>query len=151
MTTLPPSPPTMTETTPEESTMTTTEYSSHPLLDPPAGSPVATDGPTAMSNQGAQASTRPVDFDTTRRRWEVPAVIALLVITAALYLWDLGSSGWANTYYSAAVQAGTESWKAFFFGSFDAANAITVDKPPASLWVMEISARIFGASWFHKR
>ena len=43
---------------------------------------------------------------------------------------------------------GTESWKAFFFGSFDAANFITVDKPPASLWVMEISARIFGLnSW----
>ena len=40
------------------------------------------------------------------------------------------------------------SWKAFFFGSFDASNAITVDKPPASLWVMEISARIFGVnSW----
>src|SRR5581483_8893339 len=45
-------------------------------------------------------------------------------------------------------QAGTHSWKAFFFGSFDWSNAITVDKPPASLWVMEISARIFGFnSW----
>ena len=27
--------------------------------------------------------------------------------------------GWANSFYSAAVQAGTKSWKAFFFGSFD--------------------------------
>ena len=43
---------------------------------------------------------------------------------------------------------GTKSWKAFFFGSLDASNAITVDKPPASLWVMELSARIFGVnSW----
>ena len=32
-------------------------------------------------------------------------------------------------------QAGTKSWKAFFFGSFDSSNFITVDKPPASLWV----------------
>ena len=72
----------------------------------------------------------------------------LLAVTAALYLWDLGASGWANSYYSAAVQAGTKSWKAFFFGSTDASNFITVDKTPASLWVMEISARIFGVnSW----
>ena len=43
---------------------------------------------------------------------------------------------------------GTKSWKAFFFGSSDASNFITVDKPPAALWVMEISARIFGVnSW----
>ena len=39
-----------------------------------------------------------------------------------------------------------KSWKAFFFGSFDQSNFITVDKTPASLWVMEISGRIFGFS-----
>ncbi len=72
----------------------------------------------------------------------------LLVATAFLYLWDLGASGWANSFYSAAVQAGTKSWKAFFFGSSDSSNFITVDKPPAFLWPMEISARIFGLnSW----
>ena len=72
----------------------------------------------------------------------------LLAVTAGLYLWDLGASGWANSFYSAAVQAGTKSWKAFFFGSSDSSNFITVDKPPAALWVMEISARIFGlSSW----
>ncbi len=57
-----------------------------------------------------------------------PAVPALLGATALLYLWDLGASGWANAFYSAAVQAGSVSWTAFFFGSFDAANSITVDK-----------------------
>jgi 4-amino-4-deoxy-L-arabinose transferase-like glycosyltransferase len=80
--------------------------------------------------------------------WVRPALIGLLVVTAALYLWDLGASGWANSYYSAAVQAGSKSWKAFFFGSTDSSNFVTVDKTPASLWVMEISARIFGVnSW----
>ena len=35
-----------------------------------------------------------------------------------------------------------------FFGSSDSSNFITVDKPPAFLWPMEISARIFGLnSW----
>jgi 4-amino-4-deoxy-L-arabinose transferase-like glycosyltransferase len=80
--------------------------------------------------------------------WVRPALLSLLALTAVLYLWDLGASGWANSFYSAAVQAGTKSWKAFFFGSSDSSNFITVDKPPASLWAMEISARIFGLnSW----
>lgn len=77
-----------------------------------------------------------------------PALLGLLAATAVLYLWGLGASGWANSFYSAAVQAGSASWKAFFFGSLDSANAITVDKTPASLWVMALSVRIFGlSSW----
>ena len=65
-----------------------------------------------------------------------------------LYLWNLSASGYANDFYAAAVQAGTQSWKAWLFGSLDSGNAITVDKPPASLWVMVLSARIFGfSSW----
>jgi 4-amino-4-deoxy-L-arabinose transferase-like glycosyltransferase len=51
-----------------------------------------------------------------------------------------------NAFYSAAAQAGANSWKAFFFGSFDSSNSITVDKPPASLWIMSLSARIFGVN-----
>ncbi|WP_102926726.1 glycosyltransferase family 39 protein [Streptomyces noursei] len=80
--------------------------------------------------------------------WARPALLALLAVTAALYVWDLSASKYANQFYSAAVQAGSVSWKAFFFGSSDAANAITVDKPPASLWPMELSVRLFGLnSW----
>jgi 4-amino-4-deoxy-L-arabinose transferase-like glycosyltransferase len=78
--------------------------------------------------------------------WERLSLVALLGITALLYLWNLSASGWANAFYSAAVEAGTKSWSAFFFGSFDASNFITVDKPPAALWVMDLSARIFGVS-----
>ncbi len=64
------------------------------------------------------------------------------------YLINLASNGWANSFYSAAVQAGSVSWKAGFFGSSDAANSITVDKPPAALWLMELSVRVFGlSSW----
>ncbi|MFI5840756.1 ArnT family glycosyltransferase [Catenuloplanes sp. NPDC051500] len=76
------------------------------------------------------------------------ALAVLLAGTALLYLWNLSSSGYANSFYAAAVQAGSQSWKALLFGSLDAGNAITVDKPPASLWVMGLSARIFGFnSW----
>ncbi|MFS0899374.1 ArnT family glycosyltransferase, partial [Mycolicibacterium litorale] len=83
-----------------------------------------------------------------RTRWERPALLALLVATAVLYLWGLGSSGWANEYYAAAVQAGTQNGTAWLFGSLDPGNSITVDKPPASLWLMVLSARLFGFSAF---
>ncbi len=83
-----------------------------------------------------------------RRGWERPALLALLLVTGLLYLWDLSASGWANSFYAAAVQAGSVSWKAFLFGASDAAASITVDKPPASLWVMALSVRVFGlSSW----
>lgn len=76
------------------------------------------------------------------------ALAVLLLATGALYLWGLGASGWANSFYAAAVQAGSVSWKAFLYGSSDAANSITVDKTPASLWLMALSVRVFGLnSW----
>jgi 4-amino-4-deoxy-L-arabinose transferase-like glycosyltransferase len=80
--------------------------------------------------------------------WVRPSVLTLLAGTALLYLCGLGRSGWANEYYSAAAQAGAASWKAWFFGSLDSSNFITVDKTPASLWLMGLSVRVFGlSSW----
>ncbi|GEC08730.1 hypothetical protein SSP24_63850 [Streptomyces spinoverrucosus] len=81
-------------------------------------------------------------------RWVRPAFLATLLVIGALYTYNLTASGYANSFYSAAVQAGSQSWKAFFFGSLDAANAITVDKPPASLWPMALSVRLFGLNSF---
>ena len=72
----------------------------------------------------------------------------LVVATAMLYLWNLSASGWANAFYSAAAQAGASDWTAMLFGSSDAANAITVDKTPAALWIIDVSVRLFGLnSW----
>ena len=125
------------------------------LLEPPVDVSTPPDtGDWRVSSErlaaGQARSCVPVSSGAARRTpaWVRPALLTLLALTAILYLWDLGASGWANSFYSAAVQAGTKSWKAFFFGSSDSSNFITVDKPPASLWVMEISARIFGLnSW----
>ena len=80
--------------------------------------------------------------------WARPALLGLLAATALLYFWNLTANGYANSFYSAAAQAGSASWKAFFYGSFDAGNAITVDKPPASLWAMALSVRVFGLNSF---
>ncbi|MEE1835530.1 ArnT family glycosyltransferase [Streptomyces sp. SP17KL33] len=76
-------------------------------------------------------------------RWARPALWAILVLATALYAWNL-SSVTGNTFYNAAVYSGTKSWKAFFFGALDAGSFITVDKPPFALWVMGLSARVFG-------
>ena len=63
-------------------------------------------------------------------------------------LWNLTVSGYSNEYYAAAARAGSESWKAWFFGSIDPGSFITVDKPPLSLWLMGLSARVLGFSSF---
>ncbi len=81
-------------------------------------------------------------------RWARPALWGLLILTAVLYLWNLSASGYANDFYAAAVKAGTEDLKAWLFASLDSSNAITVDKPPAAIWLMALSGRIFGfSSW----
>ena len=146
--------------------VTTDPTTVHPGAADPASCPApygwAPDRPVAEAGGGPGNGAPPTDPPTpappsgrlsrlVRGRpqdpaWVRPALVILLVGTGFLYIWGLGRSGWANSFYSAAVQAGTKSWKAFFFGSFDASNFITVDKPPASLWVMEISARLFGVN-----
>lgn len=78
--------------------------------------------------------------------WERPALLLILLANSALYFTNIGINGWANSFYSAAVQSGTMNWEAFFFGSSDWGNAITVDKPPLSLWIMGASVRLFGFS-----
>ena len=81
-------------------------------------------------------------------RWPRFAQLGLLAATAALYLWKLTINGYGNAFYAAAAQSGAKSWKAWFFGSLDPNNFITVDKPPGALWVTGLSVRLFGMnSW----
>jgi 4-amino-4-deoxy-L-arabinose transferase-like glycosyltransferase len=80
--------------------------------------------------------------------WVRPALFGVVALAAMLCLWDLTISGYANSYYAAAARAGSESWKAWFFGSLDPGSFITVDKPPLSLWLMGLSARVLGFSSF---
>ena len=127
--------------------MTTNDHSSRSAGLPPlgggAGGPARGPGPGRASGRAPASAV-----STDRASWWWISFSVLLGATAILYLWGLGASGWANDFYSAAAQAGSQSWKAFFFGSSDAANSITVDKPPASLWLISLSVRVFGlSSW----
>ena len=103
---------------------------------------------TLTADPYAPPSVTSDEASSDRPRWVTPALLALLGATAVLYLWGLGSSGWANSYYAAAAQAGTQDLTAWLFGSHDAGNAITVDKPPAALWVMGLSGRLLGFNAF---
>ncbi|WP_405907667.1 MULTISPECIES: glycosyltransferase family 39 protein [unclassified Streptomyces] len=99
--------------------------------------------PVASEHDGGRTST------TTPVRalpaWVAPAALgAVLVLATVLYGWALGSLGWGNSYYSAAVKSMGKSWTNFLFGSFDPAGVVTVDKPPAALWPQVISSKIFG-------
>ncbi|UKA59338.1 ArnT family glycosyltransferase [Arthrobacter sp. FW306-2-2C-D06B] len=128
-------------------------------ITPASTGPAGPDSPAAVgttqSPQGRR-STGPSTSDATphwtryafgrQPRWVRPSAAGLLVATAFLYLWNLAATGYGNSFYAAAIQAGTKDWTAFLFGSLDAGNAITVDKPPASLWIPALVGRIFGFS-----
>ncbi|MEU6217897.1 glycosyltransferase family 39 protein [Streptomyces sp. NPDC047022] len=72
-----------------------------------------------------------------------PALLALTVLAAVLYAWGINHSQY-HAFYANAVRSMTESWKAFFYGSFDPGNSITLDKLPGFLWPQALSARLFG-------
>ena len=119
--------------------------------DSPAGGP-----PASQETTSETAGTAPLPpamqgrrerlLFGTQPRWVRPSAALLLAITAVLYLWNLEATGYANSFYAAAIQAGTKDWTALLFGSLDAGNAITVDKPPAALWIPALAGRIFGFS-----
>ena len=85
---------------------------------------------------------------STDPAWVRPALLGVLALAALLCLWNLTISGTSNSYYAAAARAASESWKAWFFGALDPASFITVDKPPLSLWLQGLSARVLGFSSF---
>ena len=129
------------------------------LADPPAGArhragsgdgspndPNDPDGPAGPGDgpDGPATDTGPSRGVVLTR----VAPLTLLATTAVLYLWGLDANGYANSYYAAAVQAGATDWTAFLFGSLDGAGGISVDKPPASLWLSALAVRLFGlSSW----
>ena len=73
-----------------------------------------------------------------------PELLGLLGLAGVLNLWGLSINGWANQYYSAAVRSMSTSWHDFLFASLDRSGLMTVDKPPLSLWIQALSARVFG-------
>ncbi|MFC5643696.1 ArnT family glycosyltransferase [Kitasatospora cinereorecta] len=129
---------------PEPSAQPAPQATVEPLFPPVPLPATGPKGPSSWADRLRTLPARAWRGHPDDPRWARPALLGLLAATAALYFWNLTASGWANSFYSAAVQAGSQSWKAMFYGSSDAANFITVDKPPMSLWPMALSVRLFG-------
>ena len=101
----------------------------------------------ALSISPARLFVGPRDRSrVTHEAWVRPALLVVAALAAFLYTWHLSINAYANTYYSAAALAASRSWSAWFFGSFDAGNFITVDKPPLSTMLMGLSVRLLGLS-----
>lgn len=90
-----------------------------------------------------------VNKELDDRSWlEKMTLPMLLIATGALYLFGAMHNGMANSYYTAAVQAASQNWTAWLFGSLDAANYVSIDKPPLATMIMGLSARLLGFSSF---
>lgn len=71
--------------------------------------------------------------------------LGLIVMLAGLLsVFNIWNEGYSNEFYAASVKSMITSFKNFFFVSLDPGGWVTVDKPPVSLWMQAISAKIFG-------
>lgn len=95
--------------------------------------------------KGLYRVNKELDKRSWFEKWTLPV---LLVLTGVLYLFGALHNGMANSYYAAAIQAASQDWTAWLFGSLDAANYVSVDKPPLATMLMGLSARLFGFSSF---
>jgi 4-amino-4-deoxy-L-arabinose transferase-like glycosyltransferase len=75
--------------------------------------------------------------------WARPALLAIAAVAAVAYAWGMAGAS-VEPFYGAAARSMSESWHDFFFGAFDPAGIVTVDKLPGALWVQALSLRIFG-------
>jgi 4-amino-4-deoxy-L-arabinose transferase-like glycosyltransferase len=75
-------------------------------------------------------------------RWARPTLLILAAWSGVAYGWQMGSS--IEIYYAAAVRSMSMSWHAFFYGAFDPAGTISVDKLPGALWIQALSVRLLG-------
>ena len=78
-------------------------------------------------------------------RWARPALLALTAACGVVYALGLRNQQ-VHNYYLPAVKSMSESWRAFFYGAFDPAASITLDKLPGAFQVQALSARVFGFS-----
>ncbi|MDO4911646.1 MAG: glycosyltransferase family 39 protein [Corynebacterium sp.] len=72
----------------------------------------------------------------------------LIFGSLVIYLYGLTRNEYANTYITAAIQAGADNWKAFFFGSVDIGNSVTLPFIPIGLWPSMLTTKLFGLSPF---
>jgi 4-amino-4-deoxy-L-arabinose transferase-like glycosyltransferase len=98
--------------------------------------------------QTSENLTEKHQSQSTLNLWEWVGLAIILILGAALRLWDLDKNGTGNPYYASAVRSMMMNWHNFFFVSFDPVGFVTVDKPPVSLWIQTAFSKLFGYRGF---
>jgi 4-amino-4-deoxy-L-arabinose transferase-like glycosyltransferase len=76
---------------------------------------------------------------------EWAALAAITLAAAALRLIAIGKVS-PDPFYDAAVRSMGLSWHNFFFGAFEPAGSVSIDKPPVDLWLQVVSVKLLGFS-----
>jgi len=74
------------------------------------------------------------------------AILALITLAAAALRLVLIGKVAPDPFYDAAVRSMGLSWHNFFFGAFEPAASVSIDKPPVDLWLQVASVKLFGFS-----
>ena len=91
----------------------------------------------------------PTDQDPPGRVWAGRlALTGILALAAVLRLWHLDQNGYGRLYYAAGVRSMTNCLHCFFYNSFDPAGFVSLDKPPVSMWLQVLGAKLLGFSAF---
>ena len=75
--------------------------------------------------------------------WARPTLLAIATVAAVTYAWGMNGAA-LEAFYGAAARSMSTSWHDFFFGAFDPAGTVSVDKLPGALWPQALSLRVFG-------
>jgi 4-amino-4-deoxy-L-arabinose transferase-like glycosyltransferase len=75
--------------------------------------------------------------------WARPALLGIAALAGLAYAWGMNGAA-LEAFYGAAARSMSTSWHNFFFGAFDPAGTVSVDKLPGALWPQALSLRVFG-------
>lgn len=84
-------------------------------------------------------------LDRRTPMWVTISLIVLMATAGTVYALGI-PLGLIHNYYGPAVYSMAHSWSAFFWGAFDPAVSITLDKLPLAFQVQALSVRVFGWS-----
>lgn len=85
----------------------------------------------------------PTGTRSRTRRYERPILAGIATVAALLFFWGIWHSAY-HSFYASAVRSMTDNPMAFFYGSFDPGDSITLDKLPGFLWPQALSALVLG-------
>ena len=116
--------------------------------------PLVTDRPTPTTwpEFFRDLAQRLIDWGRSRRAaadtqpaWARPALLVIAAAAAWSYAWRATRPVNIEIYYAAAVRSMSMNLPNFFFGAFDPAGTMTLDKLPGAFWLQALSAALFGA------